>query len=65
IFKELLCMVPSLEVHLMGSSEEMVTTIAELIQKGINSAQADNTKGVKTTIIDWITPKGQSLNLHI
>ncbi|KAL4065901.1 hypothetical protein J3A83DRAFT_4360241 [Scleroderma citrinum] len=36
IFKELLCMVPSLEACLMGSSEEMVTTIAELIQKGIN-----------------------------
>ncbi|KAL4079774.1 hypothetical protein J3A83DRAFT_4185731 [Scleroderma citrinum] len=65
IFKELLHMVPSLESHLMGSSEEMVTTVAELIQKGINSARADDTKGVKTTIIDWITPKGQSLNPHI
>ncbi|KAL4068988.1 hypothetical protein J3A83DRAFT_4359096 [Scleroderma citrinum] len=30
VFKELLCMIPSLEAHLMGSSEEMVTTIAEL-----------------------------------
>ncbi|KAL4063948.1 hypothetical protein V8B97DRAFT_2026259 [Scleroderma yunnanense] len=45
VFKELLCMIPSLEAHLMGSSEEMVTTIAELIQKGINGAGADNTKG--------------------
>ena len=31
IFKELLCMVPSIEVRLMESSEEMVTTIAELV----------------------------------
>ncbi|KIM59494.1 hypothetical protein SCLCIDRAFT_1217696, partial [Scleroderma citrinum Foug A] len=55
IFKELLCMVPSIEAHLMESSEEMVTTIAELIQKGINGARADDTKGVKS----------QSLNPHI
>ncbi|KAL4079110.1 hypothetical protein J3A83DRAFT_4356101 [Scleroderma citrinum] len=56
VFKELLCMIPSLKVHLMGSSEEMVTTIAEL---------ADNTKGVKTAIINWITSRGWSLNPHI
>ncbi|KIM57809.1 hypothetical protein SCLCIDRAFT_1219064, partial [Scleroderma citrinum Foug A] len=65
VFKELLCMIPSMEAHLMESSEEMVTTIAELIQKGINGAWADDTKGVKSAIIDWITPKGQSLNPHI
>ena len=35
------------------------------IQKGVNGARADDTKGVKTAIIDWITPKGQSLVPHI
>ena len=35
------------------------------IQWGTNSARADNTKGMKCTIIDWITPKGQTLNPHI
>ena len=35
------------------------------IQKGINGACVDDTKGVKCTIIDWITPKGQSLTPHI
>ncbi|KIM50010.1 hypothetical protein SCLCIDRAFT_146481, partial [Scleroderma citrinum Foug A] len=65
VFKELLRMIPSMEARLMESSEEMVTTIAELIQKGINGARADDTKGVKSAIIDWITPKGQSLNPHI
>lgn len=27
--------------------------------------RANNTKGIKVAIIDWITPKGQTLNLHI
>ena len=35
------------------------------IQKGANGACADDTKGMKSAIIDWITPKGQSLNPHI
>lgn len=35
------------------------------IQKGANGARADDTKGMKGAVIDWITPKGQSLNPHI
>ena len=35
------------------------------IQKGASSARADDTKGMKVAIIDWITPKGQSLTPHI
>jgi hypothetical protein len=31
------------------------------IQKGVNGARADDTKSLKTVIIDWITPKGQTL----
>jgi len=31
----------------------------------VNGARADNTKGMKAAVIDWITPKGQSLNPHI
>ncbi|KAI6019353.1 hypothetical protein BKA83DRAFT_10736 [Pisolithus microcarpus] len=49
----------------MTSSEEEVIEIGELIQKGINGARVDDTKGMKGAIIDWITPKGQSLSLHI
>ncbi|KAF8834050.1 hypothetical protein BDN67DRAFT_992738 [Paxillus ammoniavirescens] len=33
--------------------------------EGSNGARADDTKGMKAAIIDWITPKGQSLNPHI
>lgn len=45
-----------------------LTSLPEIlwqIQKGVNGARADDTKGVKGTIIDWITPKGQSLIPHI
>ncbi|KAI6011922.1 hypothetical protein BKA83DRAFT_4466618 [Pisolithus microcarpus] len=71
-FRELLRIVrvgpnltPGLESRLMASSEEEVVEIGELIQKGINGARADDTKGMKGAIIDWITPKGQSLSPHI
>ncbi|KIM60074.1 hypothetical protein SCLCIDRAFT_26864 [Scleroderma citrinum Foug A] len=65
IFRELLKMVPGLEARLMESSEDEVISISDLIQKGINGARADDTKGMKGAIIDWITPKGQSLTPHI
>jgi hypothetical protein len=31
------------------------------IQKGVNAARADDTKGLKIVIVDWITPPGQAL----
>ncbi|KIJ58978.1 hypothetical protein HYDPIDRAFT_118906 [Hydnomerulius pinastri MD-312] len=65
VFRELLRMAPGLEARIMDSSEEEVILIADLIQKGANGARADDTKGMKSAIIDWITPKGQSLNPHI
>ncbi|KAI5992631.1 hypothetical protein EDC04DRAFT_2872768 [Pisolithus marmoratus] len=35
------------------------------IQKGASGARADDTKSMKATIIDWITPKGQTLIPHM
>jgi hypothetical protein len=32
------------------------------IQKGVSSARSDDTKSLKGAILDWITPRGQSLN---
>ncbi|EGO04635.1 hypothetical protein SERLA73DRAFT_44444, partial [Serpula lacrymans var. lacrymans S7.3] len=67
IFVDLLKRVPGLERCLMGkaSTEEKVIHIADLIQKGANGARSDNTKGIKTTVIDWIMPKGQTLLPHL
>ena len=47
---------------------EIIYTLSadyEQIQKGATGARADDTKGMKSLIIDWITPKGQSLTPHI
>jgi hypothetical protein len=32
------------------------------IQKGVSSARSDDTKTLKSVIIDWITPRGQVLD---
>ncbi|KAF9234633.1 hypothetical protein BU15DRAFT_89931 [Melanogaster broomeanus] len=65
VFRELLKRVPGLEAWIMQCGEDDVIAIAELIQKGANGSRADDTKSMKSTIIDWITPKGQILNPHI
>ncbi|KIJ13610.1 hypothetical protein PAXINDRAFT_13568 [Paxillus involutus ATCC 200175] len=65
VFKQLVWMVPGIDARLMSGSEEDVSEISDLIQKGSNGARADDTKGMKAAIVDWITPKGQSLNPHI
>ena len=49
-----------LPVTLQGSPNPCPT-----LQKGANCARADDTKGMKSAIIDWITPKGQCLIPHI
>ncbi|KAF8834724.1 hypothetical protein BDN67DRAFT_914346, partial [Paxillus ammoniavirescens] len=49
----------------MAADGDEETLTAAYVQKGANGARADDTKGMKATIIDWITPKGQSLNPHI
>ncbi|KIK25274.1 hypothetical protein PISMIDRAFT_97029 [Pisolithus microcarpus 441] len=64
-FWELLKIVPKLEDHLMSSSKEDMMMIAELIQKGTSGARADDMKSMKAMVIDWITPKGQTLSPHI
>jgi hypothetical protein len=32
------------------------------IQKGVSGARSDDTKSLKGVILDWITPRGQSLH---
>ncbi|KAH6916506.1 hypothetical protein BKA70DRAFT_1368536 [Coprinopsis sp. MPI-PUGE-AT-0042] len=61
IFKQLLDLCPGLEQRLFTGSEEEVFHVAELIQKGSSTARADDTKGLKGVIIDWITPRGHNL----
>ncbi|KAH6916582.1 hypothetical protein BKA70DRAFT_1215083 [Coprinopsis sp. MPI-PUGE-AT-0042] len=62
IYKELLRLSPSLEEKLCNGTEDDIFQAAELISKGSSSARADDTKGLKGVIIDWITPPGVALN---
>ena len=52
-------------VSLMNRPIYTLSADYEQIQKGVNGARADDTKGMKSLIIDWITPKGQSPTPHI
>lgn len=40
----------------------MLVYIFLQIQKGASGSRADDTKGMKGAVIDWITPDGQMLN---
>ncbi|KAH6905462.1 hypothetical protein BKA70DRAFT_1504725, partial [Coprinopsis sp. MPI-PUGE-AT-0042] len=61
IYQELLRLSPGIEARLCNGSEEDIFHVAELIQKGSSTARADDTKGLKGVILDWITPLGQVL----
>ncbi|KAG2063101.1 hypothetical protein BDR04DRAFT_1164243 [Suillus decipiens] len=63
IFQELLKSVAGLEEQLMQGGDEEVDLIAELesLTKGTSGARGDDTKILKGSVLDWITPKGQSL----
>ncbi|KJA16430.1 hypothetical protein HYPSUDRAFT_107673, partial [Hypholoma sublateritium FD-334 SS-4] len=62
VFLSLLKSVPGLEERIMTScSEEEVHGIAALLQKGASSARSDDTKSLKSAIIDWLVPAGEPL----
>ncbi|KAH6888289.1 hypothetical protein BKA70DRAFT_1121574 [Coprinopsis sp. MPI-PUGE-AT-0042] len=63
VYQKLLNMVPSLHQRLVDASEEEVMAMSAMIQKGANSARSDDTKTLKSAIVDWIIPlNGQPLN---
>ncbi|KAG1902986.1 uncharacterized protein F5891DRAFT_1127521 [Suillus fuscotomentosus] len=61
IFQELLKSVAGLEERLMQGGDDEVDAVAELFTKGASGARGDDTKSLKGSVLDWITPKGQSL----
>ncbi|KAH6896068.1 hypothetical protein BKA70DRAFT_1438761 [Coprinopsis sp. MPI-PUGE-AT-0042] len=61
IYEQMLALSPGLEERLCNGSEQDIFHVAELVQKGSAGARADDTKGLKGVILDWITPRGQSL----
>ncbi|PSR74290.1 hypothetical protein PHLCEN_2v9959, partial [Hermanssonia centrifuga] len=64
VFEALLSMVPGLDARLSENlnDENDFRFVASMIQKGMSGARADDTKALKGAVIEWITPRGETLN---
>ncbi|KZP02582.1 hypothetical protein FIBSPDRAFT_915479 [Athelia psychrophila] len=60
IFLSLLKLIPKLDERILDGTTEEIAHVAAM--KGVNTARADDTKGLKSAIVDWITPKDAPLN---
>ncbi|TEB38586.1 hypothetical protein FA13DRAFT_1619883, partial [Coprinellus micaceus] len=56
VYNQLLTLSPTLEERLNRGSEQEVFYIADMITKGASSGRSDDTKSLKSVIVDWITP---------
>ncbi|KAJ2922523.1 hypothetical protein H1R20_g14572, partial [Candolleomyces eurysporus] len=63
IFHELLRLVPDLEERVWNkdANSNDILYIATMLAKGVSGARSDDTKSLKSAIIDLITPKGSVL----
>ncbi|KAG0698881.1 hypothetical protein DFH29DRAFT_983712 [Suillus ampliporus] len=61
VFKQLLDSYPGLLERLRNGSEEEILHVGELIGKGTSGARGDDTKSLKSAILDWISPKGAAI----
>ncbi|KAJ3537562.1 hypothetical protein NMY22_g5540 [Coprinellus aureogranulatus] len=56
VFLKLLDLIPGLEERIMDGSPEEVLAVANMVQKGANSSRSDDTRSLKSAVIDWISP---------
>ncbi|KAJ3512357.1 hypothetical protein NMY22_g15355 [Coprinellus aureogranulatus] len=61
LYRRLLSLSPGLEERLNTGSEEEIHYIANTVTKGISQAKSDDTKSLKSAVIDWITPPNEVL----
>ncbi|KAG6913306.1 hypothetical protein DXG01_007853 [Tephrocybe rancida] len=61
LFRHVLKLTSTMEDRIYGASEEELVHIADLLQKGASGARSDDTRSLKSVILDWIIAKGQSL----
>jgi hypothetical protein len=54
-------MADMVSISLQMAQSSLLALRSLQVQKGMNGSRADDTKGMKAAIIDWITPKGQTL----
>ncbi|KAG2750658.1 hypothetical protein P692DRAFT_20729385 [Suillus brevipes Sb2] len=61
VFEQLLDSYPGLLERLKNGSEEDILHVGELIGKGASGARGDDTKTLKSAVLDWISPKGEAI----
>ncbi|KAG2738549.1 hypothetical protein P692DRAFT_20758318 [Suillus brevipes Sb2] len=65
VFEQLLDSYPGLLERLKNGSEEEILHVGELIGKGAAGARGDDTKTLKSAVLDWISPKGDVIQPHL
>ncbi|KAG2737573.1 hypothetical protein P692DRAFT_20761391 [Suillus brevipes Sb2] len=61
VFEQLLDSYPGLLERLKDGSEEEILHVGELIGKGAAGARGDDTKTLKSAVLDWISPRGEAI----
>ncbi|KAG1892880.1 uncharacterized protein F5891DRAFT_963751 [Suillus fuscotomentosus] len=61
VFMELIDSYPGLLEHLTNGDEEDVIHIGELMGKGASGARDDDTKTLKSAVLEWLVPRGQAV----
>ncbi|KAG1798572.1 uncharacterized protein HD556DRAFT_1306024 [Suillus plorans] len=61
VFGQLLDSYPGLLERLKDGSEEEILHVGELIGKGAAGARGDDTKTLKSAVLNWISPKGEAI----
>ncbi|KAG2147862.1 uncharacterized protein EDB93DRAFT_1070591, partial [Suillus bovinus] len=59
VFMELIDLYPGLLDHLTNSEEEDVIHVGELMGKGASGARGDDTKTLKSVVLEWLVLRGQ------
>ncbi|KAG2048977.1 hypothetical protein BDR06DRAFT_984571 [Suillus hirtellus] len=61
VFMELINLYPGLIDCLTNSGEEDIIHMGELLGKGASGVQGDDTKTLKSTVLEWLVPRGQAV----
>ncbi|KAG2737560.1 hypothetical protein P692DRAFT_20761451 [Suillus brevipes Sb2] len=61
VFTELIDSYPGLLDRLTNGEEEDIIHVGELMGKGASGARGDDTKTLKSAVLEWLVPRGQAL----
>ncbi|KAG0703964.1 hypothetical protein DFH29DRAFT_802625, partial [Suillus ampliporus] len=59
VFMELVDSYPGLLERLTNGEEEDIICVGELLGKGASGARGDDTKTLKSAVLEWLVPRGQ------